>query len=377
MNAIRRIAAVVVALTLLASACSGGENTASVDSSTTTSTTSTTTTSTTTTLPEAVASTEEETTTTTIEEVYDGPVFPLTGEPLGDAEIENQPAMVIKISNNDARSRASLTGLDQADVIFEERIEANATRFAAVFHSAIPDIIGPVRSARTTDIDIVGNLSNPLFGYSGSNEGVARQIREADRTGVLTRVTAETGASPFFRDTNYSAPDNLMVDGADMLEYTPDDAVAPSPVFSYADNVVDLGEPSFGVRATARSNGTYVWSADDAAYMRFQGDEPHMTREDVPIMPENVIIMTTTYVASRIDRTSVDAITVGSGDVQVFSNGYAVEGTWTREFARDPITLETPDGQEIGLAPGQTWVVLAPVGTSVLIGALEVERLLG
>lgn len=373
----RRIAGVVVALALIASACSGGDETASTDSSTTSSTTTTTTSTTTTTVPDAVASTEDETTTTTIEEEYDGPIFPLTGEPLGDADIEGQPAMVIKISNNDARSRASLVGLEKADVIFEERIEANATRFASVFHSEIPDIIGPVRSARTTDIDIIGNLSNPLFGYSGSNEGVARQIREADRTGVLTRVTAETGASPFFRDTKYSAPDNLMVDGADMLEYAAEDATAPNPIFSYANNVPELGSPAFGVRASARSDGTYVWSADDEAYMRFQGDGLHETRDGEQIMPENVIIMTTTYVASRIDRTSVDAITIGSGDVQVFSNGFMVEGTWTREFSRDPITLMTTDEQEIGLAPGQTWVVLAPVGTSVLIGALEVERLLG
>jgi len=371
----RRIGGVIVALGLIASACSGGDETASTDTSSTTSTT--TTTSSTTTTTTAVATTVESSTTTTIEEEYDGPVFPLTGEPLADADIEGQPAMVIKISNNDARSRASLVGLDKADIIFEERIEANATRFAAVFHSEIPDIIGPVRSARTTDIDIVGNLNNPLFGYSGSNEGVARQVREADRTGVLTRVTAETGASPFFRDTNYSAPDNLMVDGADMFEYAAEDATAPSPIFSYADNVPELGSPSFGVRAAARSDGTYVWSADDEAYVRFQGDGRHVTRDGEPIMPENVIIMTTTYVASRIDKTSVDAITIGSGDVQVFSRGFVVDGTWTREFSRDPITLMTSDAQEIGLAPGQTWVVLAPVGTAVPIGALERDRLLG
>ena len=65
------------------------------------------------------------------------------------------PAVVVKVSNNNSRSRAALIGLDQADIVFEERIEASATRFAAVFHSQLPPNVGPVRSGRTTDINIL------------------------------------------------------------------------------------------------------------------------------------------------------------------------------------------------------------------------------
>ena len=89
-----------------------------------------------------------------------------------------------------------------------------------------------------------------------------------------------------------------------------------------------------------------------------------MTRDDVQITPQNVIVMTTQYLPSQIDSSSVDAITVGTREVVVYSNGHRVEGTWTRETADDGYTLETADGEIIGLAPGQTWVSMTPAGTS-------------
>jgi len=109
---------------------------------------------------------------------------PFTG--LSAAIPSNLPAVLVKVSNNNSSSRAALIGLDQADVVFEERIEASATRFAAVFHSSPPPNVGPVRSGRTTDIQITQNLNRPVMGYSGSNQGVAAQSSSIRQ--VLARV---------------------------------------------------------------------------------------------------------------------------------------------------------------------------------------------
>ena len=87
--------------------------------------------------------------------------------------------------------------------------------------------------------------------------------------------------------------------------------------------------------------------------------------------------MTTTYLPSQIDRSSVDAVTIGSGPVEIHSGGHVVTGTWTREFARDPYTFETDDGEIIGLAPGQTWVSLTPTGTSEELTSAEADELRG
>ena len=137
----RLLAALVVAL--VAASCGGGDDDG-VATETTASTTTTTAAPTTTT----TTSTTTTTIATTTTEVDLGPLYPLTGEPIGDAEAPTGPALVMKVSNNNADSRRALIGLDHADIIYEERIESDATRFAAVFHSDVPEEIGPVRSAR-------------------------------------------------------------------------------------------------------------------------------------------------------------------------------------------------------------------------------------
>ena len=100
-----------------------------------------------------------------------------------------------------------------------------------------------------------------------------------------------------------------------------------------------------------------------------------MTRDDVHITPANVIVLTTTYVPSVVDSASVDAVTIGEGRVEVYSNGARVVGTWSREFPRDPYTLTTADGEPIGLAPGQTWVSLSPALTSTELTDAEAEEI--
>ena len=83
----------------------------------------------------------------------------------------------MKIDNHrDARPHA---GLNQADVVYEEIVEG-ITRFFAIFHSTDADPIGPIRSARTTDVDLLNQLNRPLFAWSGGNADVVQRIGNAN-----------------------------------------------------------------------------------------------------------------------------------------------------------------------------------------------------
>ncbi len=353
MNRFGKLFVLFVALALIAVACGGSDpiEQAAVEETTTT-----------TQAPPETTTTEPATTTTT-EPPPTGPVLPLTGEVVEGA-FPDHAAVVVKISNNDAAARSALNGLDLADLVYEERIEVDATRFAAVFHSVLPEQVGSVRSGRTSDIQIVANLNQPVFGFSGANDGVHDQLRQAEADGILIRRSADFGNPELFRISDFAAPNNTVADVSRLLEAAPEDSGPPDPVFDYSANVVELGEPSPGVRVDARSEAQYVWSDQDGGYLRFQGEEPHVTRNGNQITPANVIILTTTYVPSQVDPQSQDAITIGEGQVEVYSGGSRVVGTWTREFSRDPYTLTTADGDIIGLQPGQTWVSLSPAGTS-------------
>lgn len=284
---------------------------------------------------------------------------PLTG--LTASIPSGMPAVVVKVSNNSSSSRAALIGLDQADIVYEERIEANATRFAAVFHSNLPANVGPVRSGRTTDIDLIRNLNTPVLGYSGSNDGVAAQIRFAADNGWMVPFV-NTDRAPFARDSRYSAPENLFVDPASLGACGNGGNV--SPIFSHSSAIPVAAQPASSVSLSARSSYRFDWNAGAQSWDRSQSGSAHSTREGVRLSPENVVVMFVPYVQSNIDKDSVDAITAGSGEAWIFRDGTATIGTWSRPKVRSGYTFTASDGSAIALAPGQSWVVLAPAGSA-------------
>src|SRR3954447_45052 len=157
---IRRFTVVVVALALLA-ACGGGSKKAA------TTTTTTTPLATTTTAPP--------------------PVYPLTGWPATVLAILKRPPWVVKIDNADGSGNNSARpqiGINQADVVYEEMVEGSVTRLAAVFQSDDSDPVGPVRSARTTDIAVFAPLNRPLYAWSGANADFAELIRGSNLVDV-------------------------------------------------------------------------------------------------------------------------------------------------------------------------------------------------
>jgi hypothetical protein len=352
------VAASIASLVVVAAACSGGGD---AEPTTTPPTTAApTTTTTTTTLPPTTTSTTVvETTTTTTEAVI--PRMPLTGDVLTDPSVvPNRPALVVKIGNNPgARPQA---GLESTDIVFEENTEG-ITRFAAVFHSQDSDLVGPVRSGRTQDVDMLAPLYNPLFGWSGGNGGVRAAVRES------TLVDLDAGFTPGYyrRSGRGGSPDNLYTSTEALWASTPPEFSVPPEIFPYVDpGVVVEGEPATVVRVPM--DGVLVtWEYDPAIgmYRRFQNGSPHVTENGEQIVTRNIVVMAVEYRPSRVDRNSPEAQTVGGGPVHVFSSGVMRAGTWIHFVATDPYGLivepaaEGADVQELGLEPGRTWVELA------------------
>jgi len=282
---------------------------------------------------------------------------PFTG--LSASIHSGMPAVVVKVSNNSAASRRTLIGLDQADIIFEERIEASATRFFSVFHSTLPPNVGPVRSGRTTDIQLTQNLNRPVFAYSGSNQGVASQIKFAADNGILTPFI-NTDRAPFARDSRYSAPDNLFVDPASLGACG--GSGNPTAVFSYGSASSTTAKAASSVSLSARSPYRFDWNG--SRWVRSQDGYAHTTREGAALAPTNVVVLFVSYVPSQIDSASVDAQSIGSGSAWVFRDGTVTEGSWVRGKGHEPYSLTDGNGAAVRLAPGQTWVVLAPAGSA-------------
>ena len=270
--------------------------------------------------------------------------YPLTGVAVADpGAYTPRPAMVVKIDNVDAEPQS---GLNQADIVYEEIVEGRATRFAAVFNSMESDPVGPIRSGRTQDINLLSNLNDPVFVWSGGNAGVSNALQATGWT-LLGQ-----GTPGFFRDGGRPAPHNLY---ANMTELWPQagDSGEAVPIFEYG--AASGGTPvTFAEMQVGGYAVRWDWDAAQGLFLRSQlGSEHEAT--DGRVNTNNVVVLVVPYGTSPFG--GPESQTVGTGVAVVYSDGRKIEGTWTRTNPEDPWTLEA-GGQPILLAPGRTWVEL-------------------
>ncbi|MEM9650609.1 MAG: DUF4214 domain-containing protein [Actinomycetota bacterium] len=294
--------------------------------------------------------------------IYDQ-VHPLTG--IRTRSADNRPALAVKIDNvSGARPQ---TALERADVIYEEMVEGSLTRLIAVFHSDLPDVVGPVRSVRTTDIDILAMLNTPLLAASGANPGVLAVVDGAD----VVNVNAIEAGSAYFRSSSKRAPHNLFARTDRLHDAADGRGGTPPMIFHYREP--GTGPSTLSVAAGAgveidfgATEVGFTWSAPDRGWLRTQNGTAHRVAGGEQLAPANVVVLEVPYGASSIDAESPEAHTVGSGTVRVLTAGRLVTGTWSRTSATQPIVLRDGNGAQIGLTRGQTIVELAPLGSVVV-----------
>ena len=288
---------------------------------------------------------------------------PLTGR-MTNSNLDRR-ALVVKIDN--VRAARPQTAINQADLVYEELVEAGFTRLAAVFHSNAPSIIGPVRSARTTDIGIAVSFDWPIFVFSGANSIVDRLVDDAR---VINRgAEVFTG---YFRAGFRPAPHNLFTRASTMFNSVRD-GNAPPAHFEYRDNTE---EPAADVPTAhtvrlrfQRGDGVairYEWDGDLGGWRRFQNGSRHIDSFGVQVAPHNVVVQIVPYIdAGMTDKFGEDlyeAQVVGTGEGLIFTKGHVIEATWTRPTLRSVTTWTDSDGEPIELTRGRTWVALVPPG---------------
>jgi Protein of unknown function (DUF3048) N-terminal domain/Protein of unknown function (DUF3048) C-terminal domain len=289
--------------------------------------------------------------------------------------------VVVKMDNSpQARPQ---TGINQADVVFELLVEG-ITRYALVFGSNTPDRIGPVRSARSSDIDLVAGLGRPLLAWSGANPTVTRQVHAAAQAGLL--VDANGGANPpeYWRDNSRAAPHNLYTSLPLLLGRFGGNGQPHQPIFAFDPSGIaavakGTSVPGLAIDFGQGVNVDYAWDQARNGWDRFQVDSLHddansATVDDagVQVSPRNVVVLFVHYGTSVADVRSPQAYTTGTGTGIVFSGGRQLAVNWSRAANTAPFTLTGADGQPLALPPGPTWVALPEVASAV--GPLDAAK---
>jgi Protein of unknown function (DUF3048) N-terminal domain/Protein of unknown function (DUF3048) C-terminal domain len=289
-------------------------------------------------------------------------VAPLTGAtPAGESL--TRPALEVKIDNTpEARPQA---GIDVADVVYEEVVEGEITRFLAIFNSTLSDTVGPIRSVRATDPNIVWPLGG-VFAYSGGAAPNVELIRQAPVNPV-----DETGAGDaMFRERSRGAPLNLFGRPAELIGKG-GQPVPPRALFQYlGNNEQSAGDPASAVHVGFKAgfDPTYTYDAPSRTWKRSIGLAPFNAASGQQVAPTNVIVQFTSY-EGGVGSPTAEGVTVGEGDAWVFTDGKVVRGRWRRPAKEQPAQYVDAAGRPIKLLPGRTWVELLPIGAPVEVTA--------
>ena len=289
-------------------------------------------------------------------------VCPLTGAPAPGNVVPARPPVGVKIDNYQAARPQS--GLDAADIIFEEPVEGGITRFNAIYQCQNSAKIGPVRSARQIDIGIESMFNNAALAHIG---GIGPVLANITASGIPNLDLGNT-ASSFVRDNSRYAPYNAYTSTAQLYALLPNQTTAPQPVFTYS-TTTPSGTPvlSVNVNFSGQSNVTWTWDPTNSVWLRFyNGTQPDQNLDGTQNHAQNVIVQVVhvTYgpwLENSEGGLEVQAQLSGtSGAAQVFRNGVQITGTWSRGSASQPTVFKDAKGNVIPLAPGRTWIELLP-----------------
>jgi hypothetical protein len=276
----------------------------------------------------------------------------------------------VKVENHPSARPQS--GLDQAEVVYEEVVEGGVTRFIALYLDREASEIGPVRSARPMDVDILTHI-DPLFAISGGSPEVMQIVKDSPIECVSEAV--DETADYFFRTRDRRAPHNLYTSTSLLREYCAQRGLGShdlrEDLFSFGDPPEAEACSSIVVGYPGSCSVSYEYDAASGSYLRSMGGAPHVDKSSGKrIAPTTVIIqyveLEDTGVRDMAGDLSPDAVVVGSGEAIVCTDGKLYRGTWSKGSSSERTVFLAEDGGEIIIEPGQVWIHLIPASIKVV-----------
>lgn len=284
---------------------------------------------------------------------------PLTGVEL-DAAIA-LPAIAAKIDDHpEARPQY---GLESTDLVYEELVEGGLTRYVAVWHSNVPQQIGPVRSIRPMDPGIVGPFGG-MVAYSGGQPHFVAAMQAVASTANVVHG-AGTYDAYFSRGGAHAAPHNVLLQAA-QLQQDNASIAPPQPQFAYADDATAAssqsagGGPASQLAMSFSPTQSRQWACD-ATTGRWQRSQQGVADVDAAgqrLSAANVVVLRVQIESNGdIPQTMLEG---RSGDGFVASGCSWIPVTWSKTDLTSPIQVVDGAGEPVVLSQGNSWVELVP-----------------
>ena len=292
---------------------------------------------------------------------------PLDGTKLTQSNRSQSIIRPVVVQIDNAPGARPQSGLGEADIVYEAMAEGDITRFSAIFACHEADVVGPVRSARLIDLELVPEYQ-ALLANSGSSQGVTAEL-EADSE--IPNIVEAGYPQAFYRVFDREAPHNLMSSTQKIRDAAagagfPVEASVPSLTFKDDSPAPDVQRVR--LYYSSFDDVSYRYDAGTNSWLRSVQGDPHidsLTGEQLQV--RNVIIQYVNMSESDIveDVNGVMGLSfqlTGSGKVQVLRDGNLFDGTWKRDSRSSVTTYQDSSGKTIALNRGLTFVQVVPVG---------------
>jgi hypothetical protein len=291
------------------------------------------------------------------------PTCPLTGLPATGHENVNRPALAVKIDNvSDALPQA---GVNNADIVVEELVEGGLTRLMAIYQCQKAAVVGPIRSARITDADLLALLHGSVLGYSGANPKDMPPIIEHSGSAL---VSYDQHPEYFHLDSSRPAPHDVFASTKTLLGVGLKERPklsAPPALFSYGALDPTAKRAHSVYLGWAAASAQWTWSGK--SWLRTQGGSADKLVDGSQVSATNVVVLNVaiqdTGIKDILGNESPLDVTIGSNPAWVMRDGKIIRGKWSRRSIGSSISLTDKAGKTIDLAPGRTWIELLPTGS--------------
>ena len=327
--------------------------------------------------------TEDTSTTTTVVNIsYEFDIekmSPLTGKELPPEVWLNRPRRLLafKVDNNLAARPQS--GLQEADAVYELLVEGGMTRFLALFYDNSSQFLGPIRSARPTDPNLIRHFGGTLIA-SGATAGLIPSINELG-VPVLEENTAK---GSLFRISSRKAPHNLYANTENVRQVVDDKGFyfltpGPDPLYPFGLDQTNWSDGAQRITVKYSEFTTIIWKLDGDKYSRFIKDSYSNIKDAVAhnfitqdgnytdILKTETIVIIQGPLYNDKATTLPSVLTVGVGNAYIISNGKYIEGTWRRSDIRDSFELIDLNQNPIEVPPSSQWLHLIPNEGTVTI----------
>jgi len=273
--------------------------------------------------------------------------------------IPGSSGKVFAVKFDDTNEAHPQQGVESADIVYITEVEAGFTRLMGIYSSNYPEVLGPIRSARISDLSILGEYGKVGYLYSGAQSKMRPVISAAN----LVNLSAERNPpSIYFNDPARRSPYSMMVRPNLLLEKAGDVELAKEPGWKHGARAEDAKKIISAKVEWPNASYEALWSFDEKRFLLKHNGRANIASSGIQLGSTMMVIqmvkISPSEYGDKFGGVTPKSEVIGSGHGYLLRNQRVVKALWNRGSLSEPTTWSFEDGSPAYFARGQIWFFL-------------------